>query len=121
MKATSRTTRRALHQRSRHQDARRTRAHGTAPREGSASRGSTADSCLGVATPSQAGLKPYATATGYKPYSTSQQYNRLNKFVERLAGVRVLDPACGSGNFLYVSLQLLLGLEKEVIAFGTQT
>ena len=32
----------------------------------------------------------------------------------------VLDPACGSGNFLYVSLQLLLGLEKEVITFATQ-
>ncbi|MBI4026066.1 MAG: class I SAM-dependent DNA methyltransferase, partial [Verrucomicrobia bacterium] len=31
-----------------------------------------------------------------------------------------LDPACGSGNFLYVSLQLLLSLEKEVIAFATQ-
>lgn len=27
----------------------------------------------------------------------------------------VLDPACGSGNFLYVSLQLLKDLEKEVI------
>jgi len=32
----------------------------------------------------------------------------------------VLDPACGSGNFLYVSLQLLLSLEKEVVAFATQ-
>jgi len=27
----------------------------------------------------------------------------------------VLDPACGSGNFLYVSLQLLMNLEKDVI------
>ena len=36
------------------------------------------------------------------------------------AAVTVLDPACGSGNFLYVSLQLLLGLEKEVITFATQ-
>ena len=70
--------------------------------------------------PRKPGQKPYATATGYKPYSTTQQYNLLNKFVERLAGVRVLDPACGSGNFLYVSLQLLLGLEKEVISFGTE-
>ena len=32
----------------------------------------------------------------------------------------MLDPACGSGNFLYVSLQLLLGLEKEVVTFATQ-
>ncbi len=27
----------------------------------------------------------------------------------------MLDPACGSGNFLYVSLQLLMDMEKEVI------
>jgi len=39
-------------------------------------------------------------------------------FVEELAHVRILDPACGSGNFLYVSIQLLLDLEKEVIAFA---
>ena len=32
----------------------------------------------------------------------------------------MLDPACGSGNFLYVSLKLLLDFEKEVIAFATQ-
>ena len=31
----------------------------------------------------------------------------------------VLDPACGSGNFLYVALELLLGLDREVIGFGT--
>ena len=36
------------------------------------------------------------------------------------ARIIVLDPACGSGNFLYVSLQMLLDLEKEVITFATQ-
>lgn len=35
--------------------------------------------------------------------------------LERLRSVTVLDPACGSGNFLYVALQLLKDLEKEVI------
>jgi hypothetical protein len=64
--------------------------------------------------------KRSATPTGLKHHSTALQYNMLNKFVERLAGIRVLDPACGSGNFLYVSLQLLLGLEKEVVSFGTE-
>jgi len=29
--------------------------------------------------------------------------------------VRVLDPACGSGNFLYVALELLHELEKDVL------
>ncbi|MDO8671173.1 MAG: class I SAM-dependent DNA methyltransferase, partial [Dehalococcoidia bacterium] len=39
-------------------------------------------------------------------------------FSSRIASVRVLDPACGSGNFLYVALKLLLDLEKEVIIFA---
>jgi hypothetical protein len=39
----------------------------------------------------------------------------LDAFLERLRAVTVLDPACGSGNFLYVSLQKLLDLELEVI------
>lgn len=39
-------------------------------------------------------------------------------FLDRLANVTVLDPACGSGNFLYVSLALLKGLEKEAIAWA---
>ena len=43
----------------------------------------------------------------------------LGQFHDHLAGTRVLDPACGSGNFLYVSLALLKALEKEVIAFAT--
>jgi hypothetical protein len=35
-------------------------------------------------------------------------------FARELAAVRVLDPACGSANFLYVALKQLLDLEKEV-------
>ncbi len=42
----------------------------------------------------------------------------LYGFAERLRGVRVLDPACGSGNFLYVALKELLDLEKEVSTFA---
>ena len=42
----------------------------------------------------------------------------LSEFQDRLAAMTVLDPACGSGNFLYVSLALLKALEKEVIAFA---
>jgi type II restriction/modification system DNA methylase subunit YeeA len=41
-------------------------------------------------------------------------------FAEKLARVRVLDPACGSGNFLYVSLRLLLELWKEVSVFASE-
>ncbi|MDE8349350.1 MAG: class I SAM-dependent DNA methyltransferase [Acidocella sp.] len=32
-----------------------------------------------------------------------------------LCGLRILDPACGTGNFLYVSLELLKRLEGEVL------
>jgi hypothetical protein len=38
----------------------------------------------------------------------------LMGFAQEIASVRVLDPACGSGNFLYVALKQLLDLEKEV-------
>lgn len=41
----------------------------------------------------------------------------VRDFLDRLSKVRVLDPACGSGNFLYVALHLLLDLEKEVIGY----
>ena len=40
--------------------------------------------------------------------------------LERLRGVRVLAPACGSGNFLYVTLRLLKDLEHEAIRWGAE-
>lgn len=39
----------------------------------------------------------------------------LRRFHHRLCNVRVLDPACGSGNFLYVTLEHLKRLEGEVL------
>ncbi|MCA6577409.1 MAG: class I SAM-dependent DNA methyltransferase, partial [Pseudanabaena sp. M085S1SP2A07QC] len=36
-------------------------------------------------------------------------------FLERLKQIKILDPACGSGNFLYVTLDLLKTLEQEVL------
>ena len=39
----------------------------------------------------------------------------LRAFHHRLCTVRVLDPACGSGNFLYVTLEHLKRLEGEVL------
>ncbi|WP_374728484.1 class I SAM-dependent DNA methyltransferase [Natronospira proteinivora] len=39
----------------------------------------------------------------------------LRGFHERLREIRVLDPACGSGNFLYVALEHLKRLEGEVL------
>ena len=36
-------------------------------------------------------------------------------FHERLCGTRVLDPACGTGNFLYVALEQMKKLEGQVL------
>jgi hypothetical protein len=47
--------------------------------------------------------------------TTEQIGKTLRDFADRIAAVQVLDPACGSGNFLYVALRRLLDLQKEVI------
>ena len=39
----------------------------------------------------------------------------VKDFHHRLCTTRVLDPACGTGNFLYVSLELMKRLEGEVL------
>jgi len=40
----------------------------------------------------------------------------VRAFHRKLCEIRVLDPACGSGNFLYVALELMKRLEGEVTA-----
>ena len=45
---------------------------------------------------------------------------RVAAFQRRLFDVTVLDPACGSGNFLYLALRSLLDLEKSVIDFAAE-
>lgn len=46
--------------------------------------------------------------------------DELQAFVDRIGNLRVLDPACGSGNFLYVALNLLHQLEREVVRWAIQ-
>jgi len=45
----------------------------------------------------------------------AEAQDAVRRFLHRLAQVRVLDPACGSGNFLYVTLEHLKRLEGEVL------
>ena len=52
--------------------------------------------------------------------NTDAARGMLDAFRERLAGVTVLDPACGSGNFLYIALRSLLDLEKQVIDYAAE-
>jgi len=60
-----------------------------------------------------------------KPLSASAQKKArgeaeslIHRFLVRLQTVKVLDPACGSGNFLYVTLQKLKDMEKAVILYS---
>ena len=57
---------------------------------------------------------------GWGQISQEQKEPRetIRQFLARLATIRVLDPACGSGNFLYIALQELKDLEKVVLNFA---
>jgi len=58
----------------------------------------------------------YATAVSlYEAGKTAEAVKTVRRFHEQLCETRVLDPACGSGNFLYVSLELMKRLEGEVL------
>jgi type II restriction/modification system DNA methylase subunit YeeA len=47
-------------------------------------------------------------------------FNLLEAFTVEIREMRVLDPACGSGNFLYVALRQLLDLWKEVSTLASE-
>ncbi len=58
----------------------------------------------------------YATAVlQYEAGQISDAVKSVRQFHEQLCETRVLDPACGSGNFLYVALELMKRLEGEVL------
>lgn len=50
-----------------------------------------------------------------RPDNPRAAVQRVRDFHRRLATTRVLDPACGTGNFLYVTLELMKRLEGEVL------
>jgi len=47
-----------------------------------------------------------------------QMEDKVLGWMEELSHIRILDPACGSGNFLYIALWLLLDLWKEARIFA---
>ncbi|MBD1884272.1 class I SAM-dependent DNA methyltransferase [Microcoleus vaginatus] len=65
----------------------------------------------------QAEVKQLLNAGESEPTANQRKKARsvLEAFLTELQGVKILDPACGSGNFLYVTLDLLKGLESEVL------
>ena len=58
--------------------------------------------------------------TGTCEVPVTSAHEMLADFAAEIAAVRVLDPACGSGNFLYVALRQLLDLQKQVITFAAR-
>jgi hypothetical protein len=66
-------------------------------------------------------LGPGQTAMGLAPATRRRVEARLDAFLERVRSIVVLDPACGSGNFLYISLQALKDLEREAIQWASLT
>lgn len=54
-------------------------------------------------------------AKGARTKAMKKAQGLLSEFLHRLRGVRVLDPACGSGNFLYLALMHLKDLEHRVL------
>jgi type II restriction/modification system DNA methylase subunit YeeA len=60
-------------------------------------------------------------ATSSRAKAENNPERVFRSFLDRLRRVIVLDPACGSGNFLYVTLQALKDLEKEAIFWGAET
>lgn len=57
-----------------------------------------------------------AAARRLEEGQTREARQELVRFLGRLTSLKVLDPACGSGNFLYVTLEHLKRLEGEVLA-----
>lgn len=56
-----------------------------------------------------------ATQKAAKTKALKAAQDRYNAFLERLRNFTVLDPACGSGNFLYLALRALKDTEKRVL------
>ncbi|HEY1805422.1 MAG TPA: DNA methyltransferase [Terracidiphilus sp.] len=52
-------------------------------------------------------------SSGTRAKLRAQLEAKLLGWMDELAAVRILDPACGSGNFLYVALRLLLDLWRD--------
>ncbi len=61
------------------------------------------------------GAAPVQLSNPAKKKAMGEAEAIIQRFLTRLQSVKVLDPACGSGNFLYVTLQKLKDLEKKVI------
>ena len=58
--------------------------------------------------------------TGSLLSSNPQAEKLLSDWLDELTSIRVLDPACGSGNFLYLALRRMLDLWLEASRFASE-
>ena len=58
--------------------------------------------------------RPRSRRRSKRPVKIAPSQGLLNAFLKRLQDFTVLDPACGSGNFLYLALHALKDLEHRV-------
>jgi type II restriction/modification system DNA methylase subunit YeeA len=99
------------------------KAHGAAVKAADAERRAVMDAAgeamkadPAAARAGEAGRRKKLTAIARKrDAAIGAARDRLEAFLSRLAAYRVLDPACGSGNFLYVALHALKDLELRAI------
>lgn len=67
-------------------------------------------------------IKPLFLDDLYVEYATAlragprKKYDELRKLQDKLAGLKFLDPACGSGNFLVITYRELRRLEHKIVA-----
>ncbi len=74
-------------------------------------------------TATQTAIEEALAAEEGQPQRRNLRANRpanklLTGWAENLSQVRILDPACGSGNFLYIAMKQLLDLWEEARTFG---
>jgi hypothetical protein len=61
----------------------------------------------------QKGGRLASAALGQATIALKEAQSVLDRYLKRLADFRILDPACGSGNFLYIALRELKDLEHR--------
>ena len=74
-------------------------------------------------TATQTAIEEALSAEGGQAQRRNLRANRpaaklLIEWAENLGKVRILDPACGSGNFLYIAMKQLLDLWEQARTFG---
>lgn len=68
-----------------------------------------------------AGKKNTKENAGQITKAQNRALKLYNQYIAKIRKFKVLDPACGSGNFLYLALKALKDMEQEVSLYGEIT